>query len=47
MAIRKFFEKRESIKKKTRQGQGRRTKFSHKKGAKYKKKSRGQGSLRR
>lgn len=29
--------------KKTRQGEGRGTKFSHKKGARYKKKPRGQG----
>jgi len=36
--------KRESRPKKTSQGHGRHTKFSHKKGANYKKRSRGQGS---
>lgn len=35
--------KKESRPKKTRQGLGRHTKFSHKKGRKYKKRPRGQG----
>jgi hypothetical protein len=43
MAIRRDYVKRESRPKKTRQGAGRHTKFSHVKGKRYKKRSRGQG----
>jgi len=48
VAVRKHFVKRESLKKKTRQGHGRGTKYGHKSSKRhYIKKSRGQGSPKR